>query len=64
MFKNKKPSDRESIYEFLRRIPTQQTYNSLRYRGTRFKFEKQATKAVDNNVMNITTPALNTSQKR
>ena len=29
----------------------------------RFKFEKQATKAVDNNVMNVTTPALNTSQR-
>jgi len=44
-------------------IPTRQTYNSPRYRGTHFKYEMQATKAVDNNVMNVTTPVLNTSQK-
>jgi len=29
----------------------------------RFKFEKRATKAVDNNVMNVATPVLNTSQR-
>ena len=44
-------------------IPTRRAYNSPRYRGTRFKIETRAMKAVDNNVMNVTTPALNTSQR-
>jgi len=29
----------------------------------RFKYEMQATKAVDNNMMNVTLSALNTSQR-
>ena len=63
MLENKKLSDRERLYEFLRRIPIRRTYNSPRYRGTRFKYEMQATKAVDNDVMNVTTLALSTSQR-
>ena len=44
MLKNKRSSDRERLYEFLRRIPIRRTYNSPRYRGTHFKFEKHERK--------------------
>ena len=45
-------------------IPTRRTYNRPSYRGTHLIYELQATKELDNNVMNITMPSLNTSQKR
>ena len=39
MLENKKLSDREKLYEFLRRIPIQRSYNSVCYcyRESRFK---------------------------
>jgi len=40
-----------------------QPFNSPRYCGTCFKYEVQATKAVDNNVINFTMSALSTSHK-
>ena len=36
---NKKISDRERVYEFLRRIPKRRTYNSLPYRESQFKWK-------------------------
>ena len=63
MLENKKLSDRKIMYQFLRRIPIQNrtiAYDIV----NRDSNEKQVFKAGDNNVIDGTTPALNTSQKR
>ena len=39
MLENKKLSDRERVYEFLRRIPKRWTYNSVCYRESRFEWK-------------------------
>ena len=39
MLENKKLSDRERMYEFLRRIPIWRSYNSVCYRESRFKWK-------------------------
>jgi len=62
MLENKKLSDREKIYKFLRRIPIQNrtiAYDIV----NRDSYEKQVFKAGDNIVIDVTSPALNTSQR-
>ena len=64
MLENKKLSDREIMYQFLRRIPIQNrtiAYDIV----NRDSNEKQVFKAGDNIVIviDVTTPALNTSQR-
>ena len=55
----KNEQDCERTYEFLRRIPKQILYVIV-YRDSN---EKQDSKAADNNVMDITTPVLHTTQR-
>ena len=64
MLENKKLSDRKILYQFLRRIPIQNC--TIAYDiPNRDSNEKQDKKVLaDNNVIDGTTPALNTSQKR
>ena len=62
MLENKKLSDRKIEYQFLRRIPIQNrtiAYDIV----NRDSNEKQVFKAGDNIVIDVTTPALNTSQR-
>ena len=63
MLENKKLSDRKRRYQFLRRIPIQNrtiAYDIV----NRDSNEKQDKKVLaDNNVIDGTTPALNTSQR-
>ena len=63
MLENKKLSDRKIMYQFLRRIPIQNrtiAYDIV----NRDSNEKQDKKVLaDNNVIDGTTPALNTSQR-
>ena len=62
MLENKKLSDCKIMYQFLRRIPIQNliiAYDIV----NRDSNEKQVFKAPDNNVIDGTTPALNTSQR-
>ena len=62
MLENKKLSDREIMYQFLRRISIQNctiAYDIV----NRDSNEKRVFKAGDNNVIDVTTPALITSQK-
>ena len=63
MLENKKLSDREILYQFLRRIPIQNRTIAHDI-VNRDSNEKQVFKVPDNNVKDVTTPALNTSQKR
>ena len=61
MLENKKLSDREILYQFLRRIPIQNrtiAYDIVNHDSN----EKQVFKAGDNNVIDVTLPTLNTSQ--
>ena len=62
MLENKKLSDREIMYQFLRRTPIQNctiAYDIV----NRDSNEKQVFKAGDNIVIDVTSPALNTSQR-
>ena len=62
MLENKKLSDRDIPYQFLCRILIQNltiAYNIV----NRDSNEKQVFKAGDNNVIDVTSPALNTSQR-
>ena len=62
MLENKKLSDLERRYQFLRRIPIQNrtiVYDIL----NRDSNEKQVFKVPDNNVKDETSPALNISQR-
>ena len=62
MLENKKLSDREIMYQFLRRIPIQNrtiAYDIV----NRDSNEKQVFKAGDNIMIDVTSPALNTSQR-
>ena len=62
MLENKKLSDRERRYQFLRRIPIQnRTIASVIV--NRDSNEKRIFKAGDNIVIDVTTPALNTTQR-
>ena len=62
MLENKKLSDRERRYQFLRRIPIQN--HTIAYDiVNRDSNEKQVFKVPDNNVIDVTSPALNTSQR-
>ena len=62
MLENKKLSDREIMYQFLRRIPIQ-NHTIACVIVNRDSNEKQVFKAGDNIVIDVTTPALNTSQR-
>ena len=62
MLENKKLSDRKILYQFLRRIPIQNrtiAYDIV----NRDSNEKRILKVPDNNVMDVVTPALNTTQR-
>ena len=62
MLENKKLSDREIMYQFIRRIPIQNrtiAYNIV----NRDSNEKQVFKVPGNNVRDVTLPALHTSQR-
>ena len=62
MLENKKLSDREILYQFLRMIPIQNrtiAYDIL----NRDANEKRVSKVPDNIVIDVTTPTLNTSQR-
>ena len=62
MLENTKLSDRNIMYQFLRRILIQNrtiAYDIV----NRDSNEKQVFEAGDNNVIDVTTPALNTSQR-
>ena len=62
MLENKKLSDRKIMYQFLRRIPIQNrtiAYDIV----NRDLNEKRVLKVPDNNVIDVTTPASNTSQR-
>ena len=62
MLENKKLSDRKILYQFLRRIPIQNrtiAYDIV----NRDSNEKQVFKVPANNVKDVTTSALNTSQR-
>jgi len=62
MLENKKLTDRKILYQFLRRIPIQN--HTIAYDIVKCDTnKKQVFKAGDNNVMDMTTPALNTSQR-
>ena len=63
MIENKKLSDRKRRYQFLRRWPNQNrtiAYDIV----NRDSNEKQVFKVPDNNVIDVTSPALNTSQRK
>ena len=62
MLENKKLSDREIMYQFLCRIPIQNRTIACVI-VNRDSNEKRVFKAGDNNVIDVTTPALNTSQR-
>ena len=62
MLENKKLSDRERVYEFLHRIPIQNRTIACVIMNHDSN-EKQVFKAGDNNVIDVTTPTLNTSQR-
>ena len=62
MLENKKLSDREIMYQFLRRILIKNrtiAYDIV----NRDSNEKRVLKVPDNIVIDVTTPALNTSQR-
>ena len=62
MLENNKLSDRERVYQFLRRIQIQNrtiAYDIV----NRDSNEKQVSKAGDNIVIDVTSPALNTYQR-
>ena len=62
MLENRKLSDREIVYQFLRRIPIQ--IRTIAYDiVNRNSNEKQVFKVPDNNVIDVTSPALDTSQR-
>ena len=62
MLENKKLSDREIMYQFLRRMSIQN--RTIAYHiVNRDSNEKQVFKAGDNNVLDVTSPALNTTQR-
>ena len=63
MLENKKLSDRERVYEFLRRIPIQNRTIACVI-VNRDSNEMQVFKAGDNNVIDVTSPALNTSERK
>ena len=62
MLENKKLSDRKIMYQFLRRIPIQNRTIAC-VSLNRDSNEKQVFKAGDNIVIDVITPALNTSQR-
>ena len=62
MLENKKLNDHKIMYQFLHRIPIQNrtiAYDIV----NRDLNEKRVLKVPDNNVIDVTTPALNTSQR-
>ena len=62
MLENKKLSDRKIIYQFLGRIPIQNR-TIAQVIVNRESNEKEVFKVGDNIVIDVTTPALNTSQR-
>ena len=62
MLENKKLSDRKIMYQFLGRIPIQNR-TIAQVIVNRESNEKEVFKVGDNIVIDVTTPALNTSQR-